>query len=201
VNRHSATGLVLLTVLALALGACTVTTNSFPPSASAPGDSFGPPDPDATLRPPVTIDRSLLAFLPRSVDSIPVIESSEGNDTILADDVLPLFASAAVAAEIASPQTADVATVFVVRLLPGAMTDDVFRDWRDSFDAGVCAGDNQVVGRAEADVAGNHVYIGTCATADLRTYHVWLKDKSILISSWSTGERRLGLLVLENLPQ
>jgi len=48
------------------------------------------------------------------------------------------------------------------------------------------------------DTATNTVYVGTCSSG-LRTYHVWLKDKGILISVSSTGEKRLGLVLLSNL--
>lgn len=189
---------------ALLVSACSVTIQQGtlpPPTALAtdqPAGSVGDDTPGPSG--PIAIDHSLLSVLPRTVAGLPVTEDSDGDDQLLADDVAPQIASAGVAAVAVDTQTSDLALAFVLRLLPNALTDDKFRDWRDSYDEGACAGSSQVVGKAESDVAGNHVYIGTCATG-LRTYHTWLKDKGILISISSTGDKRLGLDILGNLPK
>jgi hypothetical protein len=86
----------------------------------------------------------------------------------------------------------------VVRLLPDAMDETAFRDWRDSFDEGACSLADGVAGHAETETGGRTVYIGTC-TGGLRTYHVWLEDRGVLISASAVGERRLGEHLVENL--
>ena len=170
---------------------------SGPADTGTPVDTGGPNDTDSPTA-QVTIDPALLAILPREVDGIAVIESPEGDSDALADDVLPTIATAAVGAVAVDAQAQDLAYALVVKLRKDAFNDGVFRDWRDSYDAGACAGESEVVGNASATVKGNTVYIGTCSSG-LRTYHVWLKDKDILISVSSTGDKRLGLVMLNNL--
>jgi hypothetical protein len=195
-RMHDVLAIALLTAL---VAGCSTSTTSPAESNGVPG-TLGPPVVGDTPGPtgPVAIDPALLAILPREVDSIPVVESPEADSDALADDVLPTIASAAVGVIAVDADAKDLAIGYVVKLLPGAMSDNVFRDWRDSYDEGACAGDSQVVGNSQLTVNGNTVYIGTCATG-LHTYHVWLKDRSILISIASTGDRHLGLAILQNL--
>ncbi len=187
--------LACLAALAAGCNATLVTTS--PLDTGTPVDTGAPGDTNAPVS-QVTIDPSLLAILPRQVDSIPVIESPEGDSDALADDVLPTLATSAVAAVAVDQQAQDFVYVLVVKLKPGAMTDNIFRDWRDSYDSGACSGDSQVVGNASATVGGNTVYIGTCANG-MRTYHLWLKDKGILISDSSIGDKKFGLVLLGTL--
>jgi hypothetical protein len=176
------------------------------PSHGAPGGSTGPVDTGTPVGPgdtdtpasEVTIDPSLLAILPRTVDSIAVIEDDDGDDQIRGDDVLPTFASAGVSAVAADASTSNLAFGYVVKLRPNAFSDAIYQDWRETFDAGACTDENQVAGTASATVDGNTVYIGTCANG-LHTYHVWLKDRNTLISLWSTGEKKFGLVMLGTL--
>jgi hypothetical protein len=197
-----------LSLASLALvSACSITVEQgtpAAPTASAGDTGLGADGSPADLSPgptgPIAIDRGLLAALPRTVSGLALVEDSDADDALLADDIAPRVASAGVGAVVADTQTNDLATAFVLRLLPTGFTDQVFANWRDAFDAAACQDESQVVGQAEADVAGNHVYIGTCATG-LRTYHAWLKDKGILISMYETGDKRLGLAILGNLPK
>ena len=200
--RIAPAAIALAVAIAMGLAACSVDIGTVAPgpSASDAPETLGPGEITPGPTGPVALDPSLLAFLPRTVGGLPVAESPEGDSDILADDVLPTIASAAVSAIAVDADAQELAFVYVIRLLPDAFNDDVFRDWRDSYDAGACADPTQVVGTAEADVAGNHVFIGTCA-GGLRTYHTWLKAKGILISISSTGDKRLGLVLLGNLPK
>jgi hypothetical protein len=202
VNR--AGRLIGIVVVALLASACETTRTSNTPldtgtplGTGSPGDSGGA-GPIGTPGGSVRIDPSLLAILPRTVDSAPVVEDSDGDDAIRGDDVIPTFASAAVGAAAADTATNNLAFGYVVKLRPNAFTDAIYRDWRDTFDGGVCNGASEVVGTASATVAGNTVWIGTCSN-DIRTYHVWIKEKGILISLWSTGEKRFGLVIMGNL--
>jgi hypothetical protein len=195
-HRLAAIGIVaLFALMAAGCNASQVTTAPLDTGTPVGTGSSGVADtPGGT----VTIDPNLLAILPRSVDSIAVIEDSDGDDQIRADDVLPTIASAAVAAVAADPQNSNLAFGYVIKLLPKALTDAIYRSWRDSFDEGVCQGQDQVIGNASSTVKGNTVYIGTCANG-IRTYHAWLESKGILISLWETGEKRLGLVMLGTL--
>jgi len=195
--------LIGIAALALLLSACNeVTTSTAPLDTGTPLDTglasgIGP---IGTPGGSVTIDSALLAVLPRTVEGAPVVEDSDGDDVIKGDDVIPTFASSAVAAAAADASNNNLAFGYVVKLRPNAFSDVIFRDWRDTFDAGTCNGASEVVATASATVAGNTIYIGTCSNG-IRTYHVWLKDKGILISVWSTGEKRFGLVMLGNLRQ
>ena len=108
------------------------------------------------------------------------------------------LATAAVGAVAVDTGTTDLAYALVVKLRPGALTDSKFRDWRDSYDEGTCGGASAVVGHAETLIAGRNVFIGTCS-GGLRTYHVWIRDKDLLISVSSLGPRKLGELLLAEL--
>ena len=187
----------LVVVALFALTACSTLPVA---SSSAPAGSFGPPASGGAIGSvtPVTIDTTLLAVLPREVSSIPVIESPEGEADAQADAVLPTIATAAVAAVAVDAATSDLVYVLVVRLRPGVLTADRYRDWRDSYDEGACLGVSRVVGHAEVNIGVHKVFIGTCANG-LRTYHTWLEDKAILISASSTGTREFGVLLFGTL--
>jgi hypothetical protein len=198
-RRPGAAGVALAFVVTFAVAACqsAVTISNAPLDTGTPVDTGAAGDTD-TPASEVKIDSSLLAVLPRSVDSISLIEDDDGDDQIRGDDVLPTFATAAVSAVASDATTSNLAFGYVVKLRPGVFTDAIFHDWRDTFDAGACSGEDQVVGNASDTVGSNTVYIGTCANG-LRTYHTWLKDRGILLSFWSTGEKKLGLVILGNL--
>jgi len=154
----------------------------------------GPPGP-ATA---VAIDPTLLDLLPTTVDGLPLTENAEAEAASLGDPVLARVALAFAAALVVDPSGGAFVYAVVVRLLPGAMDEAVFRDWRDSYDEGACSQAGGVAGNAETELAGRTVYIGTC-TGGVTTYHVWLGSRGVLISASAAGERRLGELLVESL--
>ena len=91
----------------------------------------------------------------------------------------------------------DLVYALVVRLKPGALSDEGFRNWRDLYDTGACAG-SPVTGHAEATISDRTVFIGTCANG-LRTYHAWIRTRNLLISASSIGQRQLGEVLMTNL--
>jgi hypothetical protein len=167
-------------------------TSSAGGSTVPPPGSFGPPtatEPDDTD--PLTVDPALLDYLPESVDGIAVAEAPDEAALALTDPALPRIASAldvGVAVDIAN---GNLATATVVRLKPEAFTTDIYRQWRESFDEGACAGSGGVVGRAEAEIAGRQSYVTSCVNG-LRAYHVLLEDEGVLISASAIGEGRFG---------
>ncbi len=187
--------------LAIAFGACSATEPSAPPG-STPTDFGTPPTDDSTSGPSdtgvIVIDPNLLKVLPATVGGLPVTESPEGDQSAQTEPGLAKLATAAVGAVAVDTSTTDLAYALVVKLRPGALTDSTFRDWRDSFDEGTCGGASAVVGHAETPIAGRTVFIGTCS-GGLRTYHVWIRDKDLLISVSSLGPRKLGELLLAEL--
>ena len=199
-NRLVALGLAACLAFGFTLAGCSisVTTSSGPDAGSGDVSSDSPAAEDTTAPSPIVIDPALLAILPREVDSLPLTETEDADSNALADDVLPTISTAAVGVEAGDSKTGDVVTGFVIRLKPEAFNDSVFRDWRDSYDSGLCGGQDQVVGTAEQKIGDNTVFIGSC-TNGLHTYHVWIHDKGLLISLTSYGQKQLAVVLLENL--
>lgn len=164
--------------------------NGAPPSSELP-PTFGPPPsptpPDDAA--PVVIDPSVLAFLPESIEGVPVQENIDEAAVALSDPALAQIARALDAA--VAVQGDNLVLAWVVRLRPDRFTADTFRQWRDSYDEGACTAAGGVLGHAEAEIGGRTAFVTNCA-AGLHTYHVWLEDRDILISASSIGERRFG---------
>jgi hypothetical protein len=196
-------GLVLgIGGLVLGLGACGPSNVSPGPVDGTPtiAPTIGPASrvPTSTSSSGVEIDRTLLAILPASVDGLPIAENAEAEAATLGDPLLEQVASAFASGFAIEPASGDFVYAVVVELLPDALDETVFRDWRDTYNEGACSQADGILGNAETEIDGRTVYIGTCA-GGLRTYHVWLEDRGVLISASAVGERRLGELLVENL--
>jgi hypothetical protein len=201
-------------LLGLAIAACSTAAPNVSPTR-APGSSIAPtgdggstPEPPTSLAPPpsptaddaapLVIDPARLAVLPASIDGVPVTESPDDAALALTDPALPRIASAldvAVAVDLAN---GNLVTAWVVQLKPDALSDEAYRQWRDSYDEGACAAADGVIGHAEADIGGRKSYVTSCATG-LRTYHVLLEDQDILVSASAIGEGRFGEKLLGGL--
>lgn len=168
-------------------------------SSSGPLTSFGPPPsptpPDDTS--PIILDSALLAFLPVSVGGIEIKEDAEEASNALLDPALPRIA-VGVDGAVAFDGGGNLVYAWVVKLRPGVFTDSDFRQWRDAYDDGACAGAGGVVGRAEATIGGRQAYVTSCV-AGLHTYHTWVKDQDLLVSASSIGDARFGEKLLEGL--
>lgn len=197
--------------LLLVVGAC------IPPRVATPVPSDGPPSPTPSGMPTtsavaaspaasagVQVDPSLLDVLPDAVVGVPLVEDAETAAEIAAEgSIAPFVASIALARAFAPGATdadTDYVVVTVARLRPGTFGDFFYRQWRDTFDGGVCAQAGGVDGHAEADIAGHHTYIGTCA-GGVHTYHVYLPASGLLLSAQGAGERRFGERLVEGLTE
>lgn len=158
-----------------------------PPSPTQPDDSS-----------PVELDRTVLAFLPETVAGVAVSESVVEATQALADPSLQAMASAVDAGVAADAGAGNLVYAWVVRLRQGKFSDEVYRQWRDSYDQGACGGEPSIVGRAQATIDARTVYITSCAQG-LHTYHLWLKDQGILISASAIGDGRFGEQLMDNL--
>lgn len=189
-----------LMALALVAGCSARIVTTTP--GTTPTAFITPTDPDATSPDgsvaQVALDTALLAVLPPTVLGLPVEESPEGDQSALDEPVLDTIATAAIGAVVVDTSTTDLAYALVVRLKPGALTDTGFRDWRDSYDEGACGNASLLVGHSQTSIAGRTVYIATCS-GGLRTYHVWIQDKHLLISVSSLGARHFGEILLATL--
>ena len=194
---------------AVAIAACGSNSASGGPDSSGgpngtgiiqPPASFGPPPsptlPDTTT--PVTVDPTLLAFLPEAIDGIPVLEDEDEAALALTDPALPAIATAIDAAVGVDTGSGNLVYALVVRLRPGTFGTEVFHQWRDSFDEGACAAAGGVTGHAEATLGGRQAYITSCGPG-LRTYHVLLEAQEVVISASATGEGRFGEKLMQAL--
>lgn len=198
--RRFVGSLALVAIVGGVVAACSIQVVPVTPSpgassTSAPLLTIGPPPTAAT---PVAIDPTLLSVLPKDVGGVPVVESPDAEQDIRDDLTLPTIGSAAVGAVAVDTATSNLVYALVVRLRPDALNESRFGDWRDSYDIGACAGVSQVVGHLQTQIDGRQVYIGTCASG-LRTYHVWIPDKALLVSASATGDRTFGAVLMDNL--
>ena len=165
-----------------------------PPTTFGPPPSPSPPDTAS----PVVLDPTLLAILPESIEGAPITEALDEAALALTDPALPRIATALDVGVAVDTASADLVTAHVVKLRPEAFTDATFRQWRDSFDEGACAGAGGVGGVAQATIDERTVHIGNCMSGQL-TYHLWLTEHDILISASSIGEGRFGEKLMDNL--
>lgn len=193
-------------VLIAGCGASTPTATVAPRAATnAPTASA---DPMATPAGPspasVRVDERLLGRLPAAVDGIraqpdPDTAAEVAGDAALQAQIQAIAIGIYVAPE-ASESTGDYAVATVVQLRSGVFSETFYRDWRDTFDHGVCELAGGVSTGAETTIAERRVFIGTCA-GGVRTYHVHLADDDLLVSIQGVGERRLGERIVEGLTE
>jgi hypothetical protein len=177
------------------------TSNGPAPTETAlPLTSFGPPpsptEPDDTT--PLSLDSSLLALLPATVDTTKVTEDPDAAAEALGNDALPAIATALDAAVAVDAGNGNLVYALVVRIRPAAFGDEAFRQWRDSYDQGACAAGGGVIGNAEATLGGRQTFITSCV-GGMHTYHVFLKDQGVVISASAIGDGRFGEKLLTNL--
>ena len=144
------------------------------------------------------IDPGLLDHLPVQVDGVDVLRQPESDLAAAADPVVTEFGEGVVTGLAIDPASEDFAYATLVRLRPGAFTDELYRSWRDSFDQGACSQAGGVVRTAVTEISGREVHIDSCE-GGLRTYHTWLEASRVLVSISSLGDRRLGELLVEEL--
>ena len=107
--------------------------SSSPVPSGSPGSSGA-----AAASPLVAIDPSLLDLLPKTIGSIPVMPSPESAAEPASDPSLAASAQSLAVALAVDQTTGNLVVASVVKLKPGVFSDEFYRDWRDSFDQGVC---------------------------------------------------------------
>jgi hypothetical protein len=151
----------------------------------------------------VLVDPTLLDLLPETVDGVQLAADAATAAEAAAEPSIAPFVSALAIAVALTPgldEGSDYVVVTVARVKPGLFGDLFFRGWRDTFDAAVCEQAGGVDGHAEAEIAGRHAYIGTCA-GGVHTYHVHLPDRDVIVSMQAVGPRRFGERVVEGLTE
>jgi hypothetical protein len=191
-------------VVGLLLGilvGCGEPTPSSPPPTAAVTPSTAPTlsaassaDAGATI-----VDPSLLDRLPASIESIALTPDAETAAEIAA--TIDAEAGVEAMAVAIYPSVEDYAVVTVARLGPDVFDEDWFRDWRETFDEGVCEQAGGVdPGHSEIDLAGRQVFRSTCV-GGVVIHHVWLPEAESIVSIQGAGPLDLGRRVLESVGQ
>lgn len=141
----------------------------------------------------------LLGLLPAAVDGHPIEPSQDAAAESATDAALADHAQSIAVGVSVDPATDTFVVASVVKLKPGVFDDAFYRDWRDSFDEGVCGQAGGVIGNAEAEIDDRTVYIGTCA-GGVHTYHVHLENPDAIVSLNVVGDATSGQELMENLP-
>jgi hypothetical protein len=197
--------LVLAATAAIALTACipprpppTPGPITEPPTTPSTGPSVPASGSGSTSG--VIVDPTLLELLPRDIDGVPLGADAETAAEIANDGSIAPFVSALAIAAAFRPDQSDYVVVTVARVKPGVFSDLFFRGWRDTFDSAVCELAGGVDGNAEADIAGRHTFIGTCA-GGVHTYHVHVPGRDAIVSMQGAGPGRFGERVVEGLTE
>ena len=206
-SRRPAAATVLAVVLAVAAIGCdpatptpSATPTPAPAGTSSPVSNASPgPSGAVAASPLVAIDPALLDLLPKTIGSIPVMPSPESAAEPASDASLAASAQSLAGGLAVDQATGNLVVASVVKLKPGVFSDEFFRDWRDSFDQGVCGQAGGVTGNAQATMDGRTVYIGTCE-GGVHTYHVHLEGPDVIVSLNSVGDSRLGEQLMDSLP-
>lgn len=188
----------LLSLILVGCGSAVPSATPVPTSTSLPSSSPRPPSGQPTSSGSVPVDPSLLDHLPAQVDGLDVMRSPDSDAAAAADPVVSQHGEAVVTALVIAPPSGDFAYATVVRLRPGAFSEELYRSWRETFDEGACSQAGGVVRVAVTTIADREVHIDSCE-GGLRTYHVWLGNSRTLVSVSSAGERRLGERLVEAL--
>lgn len=189
-------------ILLALTGGCATTAPTHAPATSTPVRSPVPSPTASALPVPssgrAVTDPALLEHLPAEVDDLEVMRSPESDLAAASDPVVTEFGAGVVTGLAIDPASGDFAYATLVRLRPGAFTEELYRSWRDSFDEGACSQAGGVARTAIAEISGREVHLDSCE-GGVRTYHVWLQESRVLVSVSSLGNRRLGELLVEGL--
>jgi hypothetical protein len=169
------------------------------PSATPTSGASAVESPSGGTSSTVAVDATLLEHLPATVGGATLTADPATAATIATDPTLATAASAIAVALAVSPggSSDDLAISSVVQLRPGIYTDPFFTDWRSSYDQAACAQAGGAVGTGDQQIAGRHVFVGSCGSGAF-TYHVHLPG-DILVSVTSVGPGDLGALVMAGL--
>lgn len=211
----TAVAVAVVAATVILLGGCasstpTSTASAAASSAPAAPRASGTPVPAGSASPPATgsgaigVDADLLGLLPTDVAGVPLTGDPATAADIAADPILTDAVVGVAVATAFGPLSSDAVGDYVVvtlaRLREGVFDETFFRDWRDTFDAAVCAQAGGVDGHAEADIEGHATFIATCA-GGVRTYHTHLAASDVIVSMQALGEGRYGERVVAGLTE
>jgi hypothetical protein len=191
--------LALCLVLAVVVGACdsAVATPSSAaltaaPSAVVPATPTLVPTPKPTPLPSgaaVALDEGLLAILPATVGGVPVTSEADSFAQAVKDTSFVANVDRAAFAIVGDGK--DLASGVIAHLRPGVYSENLWTDWRTTYDEGSCAQAGGVLARASSSIGGREIFVTTCA-GGLRVYQVWLSGPGVAVSLVSFGDRKFG---------
>lgn len=202
--RPGASAAAAVGLAVVAIAGCGPTPVTQPPTlavATPVPSAIAPSAPPATTS-AIKVDDTLLDLLPPDIAGVALTADPATAADIAADPTLATSVMGVAVAAAFGPLPTDTMLDYVVvtlaRLEPGVLDDTYFRDWRDTFDAAVCAQAGGIDGHAEAEIAGHRTFITTCG-GGVRTYHVYLPTSNVVVSMQASGEGRYGELVVKGL--
>jgi len=139
---------------------------------------------DSGLR--ATIDPTLLAVLPTSVNGLAVTEFPEAETNAVTDPDLGRNVARVATAFVGDAAGTNWAYTSVVDVRPAARSDAFYRDWQESFDASACQQAGGVTGHTTITIATRSVERTACG-GGVRTYHVRIVSTGLLISISDLG--------------
>jgi hypothetical protein len=182
-----------------------IDTGAPSPSVTSPsGEPGGSPAGSASPAGSVTaggvaVDPALLDHLPPNVGGLARTADPETAGEIARQQLLDLFVSDIAVA--IYPSDADYAVATVARLKDGVFDEAWFRDWRDTFDTGVCSQAGGVdTGRSEIELGGRPVHRSSCQ-GGVVIYHAWLPDSGVVVSVQGAGPLDAGRSVVSGLTE
>jgi hypothetical protein len=134
-------------------------------------------------------DSALLDLLPATIAGAEVVHEPEGFAEAIRHPGFVASVAAAAAPLVVSGD--DWASGLIAQLRPGAYSDAMFRDWRDTYNLGACEPAGGLAGNAVAELGGRTVHIASCVEG-LLVYHVYLPERNVVVSLFSAGEARFG---------
>ena len=138
--------------------------------------------------------------MPKSIGSIPITPSPEAAAEPAADASLAKSAQSLAVGLAVDQATGNLVVASVVRLKPGVFSDEFFRDWRDSFDEGVCGQAGGVTGNAQADDRRPdrvHRDVRRAASTPITSTS---RAPTSIVSLNAVGDGRMGEQLMDSLP-
>jgi len=194
--KHAGPVLGLLIVMLVGCGR-PAPSAPVPTAAVSPSAAVSSPMPPTAGAGATVVDPSLLDQLPATVEEVAMTPDAETAAEIAR--TIDLEAGVEAIAVAIYPSLDDYAVVTVARLRQGVFDEDWFRDWRETFDQGVCQQAGGVdPGHSEIELAGRQVFRSTCV-GGVVMHHLWLPEMQSIISIQGAGALDVGRRVLESL--
>ncbi len=96
------------------------------------------------------------------------------------------------------PNRAETVFVIAMHARQGALADQRFGDWRETYGQGACEDAGGVVGSAESTIGERQVFVVRCVEGEI-VYYVPLADCGELLTIDAVSTRDLGRTLVEHI--